>query len=384
MTDFDIVPTDAIEYGHATDAYFDRTEETLEHADVNPEVTAEVTLGQFPSGNYHVFAGIKDVAALFEGLPVDVDALEEGRLFDGGPVVRIKGDYLSFARFETALLGFLSHASGFATRALEARTAAPNSTVMSFGARHVHPSITATVERASMVAGLDGFSHVAAGQVLGREASGTMPHSLIIPFGHGNQEDAWRSFDEAVNESVPRIALCDTFDDETDEVRRAIEELGDDLDGVRLDTTGSRRGDFRHIIKEVRWELNAYDLGDTDIFVSGGIDPEEMRHTRDLVDGFGIGSHITDGDPLDFGLDIVEMDGEPVAKRGKLPDVKEVYRTLDGGHHVQLVDADAPDNSEELLKPTVRDGEVVRDFDIDEAAERLHDDPALDRFADKS
>jgi len=368
--EFDIVGTDAVRDGTATDAYFARTEEALRHADRNPRVVAEVTADQFPDGEFELLAGVKDAAALLAGHEIDVDALPEGTLFDGGPVLRIEGTYLEFAALETSLLGFLSHASGVATAALECRRAAPESNLLSFGARHVHPSIAAMVERSALVGGLDGFSHVAAGEVLGREPSGTMPHALLICFGRGNQEDAWRAFDEAVPESVPRIALCDTYSDEKDEVVRAVETLGDRLDGVRLDTTGSRRGDFRHIVREVRWELDARGHGDVDVFLSGGLGPAELRDLRDVADGFGVGGYVSNADPVDFALDIVEVDGEPAAKRGKLSGTKEVYRTSDGGHHVGLRGRDGPEGGESLVEPLIRDGELVREFDIDDAAER--------------
>ncbi|ADQ66008.1 nicotinate phosphoribosyltransferase [Halogeometricum borinquense] len=372
--DFDIVGTDAIRDGSATDAYFERTETTLRHAEKNPHVVAEVTADQFPDGDYELLAGVKDAAALLEGHDVDVDAIPEGRLFDGGPVMRIEGSYLDFGRFETSLLGFLSHASGVATAALDVRRAAPDSTVLSFGARHVHPALTAMIERSALLAGLDGISHVAAGDVLGREASGTMPHALLICFGRGNQEEAWKAFDEAVEESVPRVALCDTYSDETDEVLRAVEALGDDLDSVRLDTTSSRRGDFRHIVREVQWTLNAHDHESVDVFVSGGLGPSDLRHLRDVADGFGVGGYVSNANPVDFALDIVEIDGEPAAKRGKLTGVKEVYRTADGGHHVGLEDADSPTDAEPLLEPLIRDGEIVREFDLDAAAARARAD----------
>jgi nicotinate phosphoribosyltransferase len=371
---FDIVSEDAIRAGTATDAYFQRTETTLERAGKNPRVVAEVTADQFPTGEFELLAGVKDAAHLLDGLPINVDALPEGTLFDGGPVMRIEGDYLDFARYETSLLGFLSHASGVATAALEVRRAAPDSEVLSFGARHVHPAIAAMVERSALVGGLDGISHVAAGELLGREASGTMPHALVICFGRGNQADAWRAFDVAVPEDVPRVALCDTYSDEKDEVLRAIDALGDDLDSVRLDTTGSRRGDFRHIVREVRWELGARGNSDVGIFLSGGLGPEDLRELRDAADGFGVGSHVSNADPVDFALDIVEVEGEPAAKRGKLSGKKDVYRTKDGGHHVGLANRPGPTDGTSLLEPLLRDGELERSFDIDDAASRATED----------
>ncbi|SEH13251.1 nicotinate phosphoribosyltransferase [Natronorubrum sediminis] len=367
---FGTISAEAILEGSATDAYFERTRTTLEHAGKNPRVVAEVTADQFPTGSFDVFTGVADVATLFEGRNVDIDALPDGELFDGGPVMRIEGPYLEFAELETALLGFLSQPSGFATAALEVRRAAPDSQVLSFGARHVHPAIAASVERAALLAGLDGFSHVAAGDVLGREAGGTMPHALMFCFGEGNQADAWEAFDEAVSEDVPRIALTDTFWDEKSESLLAAETLGDDLDGVRIDTTSSRRGDFQHIIREVRWELDARGYDDVDIFCSGGLEPDTIRPLRDVADGFGVGSHITGADSVDFSLDIVSLEGEPISKRGKLSGVKDAYRTSEGGHHVALAEREGPEGGESLFEPLVRDGEVVREFDLADASER--------------
>jgi len=379
MSQFDIVPPETIASGDATDAYFDRTVESLEHADRNPTVVAEVTASQFPSGEFHLFAGLKDAAHLLSGRGIDADALREGQLFDGGPVVRIEGSYLEFCRLETALLGFLSHATGVATAALEARRAAPDSLVLSFGTRHVHPSIAGMVERSALIGGLDGISNVAAGGVIGREAGGTMPHALLVCFGEGNQEAAWQAFDEAVDPNVPRVALCDTYSDEVDEAIRAAEAVPD-LDSVRIDTTSSRRGDFRQILREIRWELDARGHEDVDIFASGGIDPAAIRELRDVADGFGVGSHVSNADPLDFALDIVTVEGRPAAKRGKLGGAKQVYRTPEGGHHVGLADRDGPAGGDPLLEPLIRDGELVRTFDIDDGAERAAADAELVGF----
>ncbi len=372
---FDTLSPESILDGTATDAYFLRTETTLEHVGENPHVVAEVTADQFPTGTFEAFGGVKDAAHLLSGRDLDVHALGEGRLFDGGPVMRIEGPYLEFARYETSILGFLSGASAFLTAPLDVRRAAPDSQVLSFGARHLHPMLAPVVERAALVAGLDGFSHVAAGEALGYEAGGTMPHALLLCFGRGNQSEAFEAFDEAVSPDVPRIALCDTFSDEVEEVLGAVEALGEGLDSVRIDTTGSRRGDFSHILREIRWHLDSRGHEDVGIFASGGLGAEDLRELRDVAAGFGVGGAITSADPIDFALDIVGIEGEAIAKRGKLPGVKQVYRTPDGGHHVGLAGRDGPEGKP-LLEPLIEDGDIARGFDIEAAEERLREDAA--------
>lgn len=367
---FTTIDSDVIKQGDATDAYFLRTEEALDEAGRNPEVVAEVSADQFSDGNFEVFAGLDDVTELLEGLPIDVDSLDEGRYFDGGPVMRLTGNYRDFARYETALLGFLSHASGMATEADAAvqKVTEPDVSLLSFGSRHVHPAIGGMLERSAFIAGFDGYSYVAAEGVIPGTPSGTMPHALILSFGKSNQAEAFTAFNDGVDEDVPRIALCDTFSDEIEEVRMAVETLGDDLDGVRVDTTSSRRGNFRDIIREINWLLDELGRSDVDVYISGGIRPENIEELQDIVDGFGIGSHVSNAEPVDFGLDIVEIEGEPISKRGKLSGVKNVVR--EGGEHKVTLD----ERDDDLLKPLIRDGDVVREWDVVDARETVADE----------
>jgi nicotinate phosphoribosyltransferase len=383
MTEFDIVSEEAIRDGRATDRYFELTEDALAAANRNPEVVAEVGVSSTPTGEFRCLAGVKDVAHLLAGYPVDVDAVLEGQLFDHGPVLRISGQYAEFARLETSILGFLSQATGYATRALEARRAAPDTQLLSFGARHVHPSTTAMLERSALIADFDGISHVAAGEVIGREASGTMPHALVLAFGPGQQEAAWAAYDDGASDDVPRIALCDTFTDEVDESIRAAELLGDALDGVRIDTTASRQGNYEAIAREVRWELDARGFDDVELFCSGGIDPELLRSLRPHADGFGVGGFVTDAEPVDFAMDIVEVDGEPIAKRGTLSARKEPYRTEDGDHVVVRADQRPPDEGWSLFDPLIRDGEIVASFSIDRASDRARSDARVVEFREE-
>ncbi len=100
-----MVPEESIRDGTATDAYFLRTETTLEAAGKNPHVVAEVTADQFPTGEFELLSGVKDAARLLEGLPIDVDAMAEGRLFDGGPVMSIEGRLSRFRAIRNIAVG---------------------------------------------------------------------------------------------------------------------------------------------------------------------------------------------------------------------------------------------------------------------------------------
>jgi nicotinate phosphoribosyltransferase len=364
MTGFDTVSDETIKKGACTDIYFVRTEETLRLADINPEVFMEVTASALPA-SWAVFCGLSDVIALLEGLPVTVDAMPEGTIFfKNEPVLRISGKYRDFCRYETAILGFLCHASGVATAAAHMTLAAHRRPVYSFGSRRQHPSISRMIERAAWIGGVDGVSNTCAPE--GIPVVGTMPHAFVMCYA--KPEDAWRSFDQNTPEEVPRIMLCDTWCDEKTESLRAAE-CG--ATAVRLDTPRSRRGNMRSIIEEVRWELDAHGYPDVKIFLSGGVTREEVILYRDIVDAFGVGGAIANAPVIDFGLDIVGIEGIPKAKRGKRSGVKQVYELTDGQHRMQPVMQKSPAGAKALLEPFIKNGKIVNGSDMQEARERV-------------
>ncbi len=360
---FDLVTPEQILNGRATDAYFLRTEEILEAENENPHVVAEV---EEDVDEWYVLAGLKDLAALLEGKDIDVYARPEGSLFRDGPVLRIEGPYLEFCRFETSILGFITRASGVATKAMRSKAAAGERIVLSFGTRRQHPATAAMVERSALVGGMDGVSHVAGAETIGAEAGGTMPHALVICMR--DQVRAWTAYDRVLDEDIPRVMLCDTYDDEKSESLAAAEALGEALDAVRLDTTSSRRGNLRTIAEEVRWELDTRGFEDVDIFLSGGIDAEAITELRDVADGFGIGGYVANSDPVDFSLDIVEVEGEPAAKRGEKGYAKQVFRK-------NRQDVVVPEGEEAggtpQLKKIIEKGEVVEE-DLSYGTAREH------------
>ncbi len=313
--------------GKVTDVYFLRTALVAETTNVaSKRVAADVHTYSLPRGyGWAVFAGLEEALKILQGRKVDVYAMEEGELFGPlEPVMEIVGPYSEFGVYESAILGVLRHSSSVATKAARIRLATWGKTLIFFGIRSVHPAIAPAVDRASFIGGCDAVSGVLGAEMIGERPVGTMPHALIILFG--DQEAAWRSFDAVVPADVPRIALCDTFDDERVEALKAARTLGSRLYGIRLDTPSSRRGNMRQIVQEVRWTLDINGFKDVRIFVSGGIDEEQAQELADVVDGFGVGTSIAFPPSIDLALDIVEVEGRPLAKRGKLPGRKQVYR----------------------------------------------------------
>ena len=306
----------AIVAGRTTDVYFARTLELLERERVDPDVVVEVRARTLPGGwPWAVFAGVEEaVELLAEGL--GVRALTEGALFQAGePVLSIEGRYREFAALETPLLGLLCQASGIATAAARCRVAAGERVLLSFGARRMHPAIAPMIERSAWLAGCDAVSTIAAAELLGIEPTGTMPHALVLCLG--DTVRAARAFDAAFGDEIPTIVLIDTLQDEKFEALRVAEALGERLDGVRFDTPGSRRGDLVEILRETRWELDLRGHTGVQFYVSGGLDPESILELNPVCDGYGVGTHISAARTIDFSLDIVEIDGRPMAKRGK-------------------------------------------------------------------
>jgi len=222
---------------------------------------------------------------------------------------------MPFGRFETIFLGLMCQASGIATRAARCRIAAGDRVLLSFGARRMHPAIAPMIERACYIGGCDGVSTILAADVIGVPPTGTMPHALVLLLGD-TVEAAW-AFHETVDPAVSRIVLIDTFNDEKFEALRVAEAMGQELHGVRFDTPGSRRGNLRQLLAETRWELDLRGYQHVKLYASGGLDEYSIAGLNPVCDGYGVGTSLASAPTINFSFDIVEIDGVPMAKRGK-------------------------------------------------------------------
>jgi nicotinate phosphoribosyltransferase len=151
-----------------------------------------------------------------------------------------------------------------------------------------------------------------------------MPHALILVVG--DTVRATEVFRKIIGGKVKCVSLIDTIYDEKFEALRVAKALGKKLSAVRIDTPSSRRGNMREILEEVRWELDLNGFKYVKIFVSGGIDEKKILELNPCADGYGIGTSIADAPVIDFSLDIVEIEGEPFAKRGKKAGGKKLMR----------------------------------------------------------
>ena len=310
---------DPILSGHTSDVYFVRTKHIMEMENLNPIVSMEV----FPSAD-GVLCGIKETISLLrQALSQDAEvwALEEGTLMQSKEVVlRITAPYRSFVLYETAYLGMLAHESGWASAARACVQAAGDIPVISCGARHVHPSAAPHMEYAAIVGGCSGCATSAGAELAGIVPSGTIPHALCLVMG--DTVKATKAFDRHIPTDVRRIALVDTFKDEAEESLRVAQALGHHLWGVRLDTPRERGRVTPDLVREVRVRLDQAGYEHVRIVVSGGIDPARIGLFRERgapVDAFGVGSAISGAPPIDFTADIKEIEGRPVAKRGRIP-----------------------------------------------------------------
>ncbi len=305
--------------GATSDIYFVRARELLKHAGKeNTRVVAEIFCSR---GG--IMAGTEEAVNLLKQRKVSVWAVPEGKEIEAKEVVmRIHGPYDEFGMYETALLGMLAQATGWATAARACNEAAGGKPVFCFGARHVHPAVAPVMERASIIGGAENCSCILGAKLLFKEPTGTVPHAAILIIG--DTVETAKLYDSVMPPTSPRIILVDTFKDEAEETMRVAEALQERLTGVRLDTPGERGGVTPGLVREVRARLDRAGYNHVKIFVSGGLNTERIALLAEAgADAFGVGSHISAARTVDMTMDLKEVDGRSLAKRGRLPGITE-------------------------------------------------------------
>ena len=306
--------------GDTADVFLQRTQTILRNEGINPVVAME-----FAPESSGVFCGIAEIQTLLARiLPEtgsEVWALEEGEPVQAKEVaLRVKAPYGSIGLYKTAIGGTLSSSTGWATAAAECVKAAGDIPVVAMGASHIHPNIAANLDYASIIGGCVSCTTIVGARLAGVTPAGNMPHAL--PLLMSDTVRAMQSFDRHMPHEVPRVALVDTFKDEAEEALNVASALKERLRGVRLDTPAERGGVTADLVKEVRARLDEAGFRHVEIMVTGGFTPEKIGSFLELgapVNIFGVGTYIASSPSNPYTSDIHEIDGRPVAKRGRTP-----------------------------------------------------------------
>ena len=301
--------------GATTDVYFIRTLEILRSLGLaDTPVVAEIF-----AARDGVLAGVEEVRHALRDAEVRIESLRDGDTFAAREIVmRIEGPYSRFGLFETVILGMMAQPSGWATAARRVVEAAGEKAVYSFGARHVHPAVAPVLERSAITGGMRGAACILGAKLAGQEPVGTMPHAFILIVGDTLRAAA--AYHEQMPSGTPRMVLVDTFSDEAAEALRVAQAMGGSLESVRLDTPKERGSVTPDLVREVRARLNLAGHSKVHIFVSGGLTPERVMELSEAgADAFGVGSYVSSAPPIDMTMDLREINGKPMAKRGRIP-----------------------------------------------------------------
>jgi nicotinate phosphoribosyltransferase len=290
------------------------------------QIAALQATGIFAQASYRFWSLLAE--GYFTG---DVWAVPEGTaVFAHQPLLRVEAPLWQAQLVETYLLNTINYQTLIATRSARMRdVAGPESILLEFGTRRAFsPQASLWAARAALAGGLDSTSNVLAAIQLGQKPSGTMAHALVMALSalEGSEEQAFSAF----YRSFPgAVLLIDTYDTiaAAQKLAKKIEAGEIQLTGVRLDS-----GDLVSLSKEVRSLLPG-----VKIFASGDIDEWEIARLKAAdaqIDGYGLGTRLVTGAPVNGVYKLVEIDTIPVMKQssGKAtyPGRKQIFRSFIG------------------------------------------------------
>ena len=308
----------------------------------------------------------------------DVYAVPEGTpIFPNEPILEIVAPIGEGQFVETFIINQIQLQTMLASKAARVVEAAAGRRVVDFGLRRIH-GIDAGMKgaRAFHIAGVDGTSNVAAGQLYGLEVSGTMAHSYIQ--SHDDEADAFLTFARLYPDTV---LLVDTYD--TVAAIHKIVALAREhgaafrVSAIRLDS-----GDLVALAREARRLLDAGGLPSVSIFASGSLNEDKVAQLVAAgapIDGFGVGTEMgvsSDAPSLEIIYKLVEYAGRGRLKLspGKeiLPGQKQIFRVEedDVAQHDVLACDDEAMPGRPLLQCVMQGGKRVPAGQVTLAAAR--------------
>ncbi|WP_421657439.1 nicotinate phosphoribosyltransferase [Leptothermofonsia sp. ETS-13] len=314
-----------------------------------------------------IFSGAPDrfwsllAATGFRG---DVWAVPEGTaIFANEPILRVEAPLWQAQMIETYLLNTINYQTLIATRSARLRdVAGPDAALFEFGTRRAFsPQASLWAARAALAAGLNATSNVLAALKLGRKPVGTMAHSLVMALTatKGSETEAFAAF----HRYFPGAPLLiDTYDTiaAAKQLANQIQAGEMRLAGVRIDS-----GNLASLSRQVRQLLPG-----VPIFASGDLDEYrivELKEAEACIDGYGLGTQLVTGPPVNGVYKLVEIDGIPVMKEatGKVtyPGRKQIFRQYNQQGEIcqdwlGLI-SETPANNQPLMKLVMKQGKRV-------------------------
>jgi nicotinate phosphoribosyltransferase len=295
----------------------------------------------------------------------DVWAVPEGEaIFANEPILRIEAPLWQAQLVETYLLNTINYQTLIATKAARLRDVAGEGTkILEFGTRRAFsPQGAVWAARAALAGGLDSTSNVFTALKLGQKPSGTMAHALImaIKATSGSEDEAFTAF----SRYFPSASLLiDTYD-----TVAAAERLAEKVKSGKMEVAGVRldSGDLIELSQKVR----SY-LPDTDIFASGDLDEWAIRDLKKAgaaIDGYGVGTKLVTGTPVNGVYKLVEIDNIPTVKlsssKKTYPGRKQIFRRYSKGivdrDRLGLADEKPLANEQPLLQLVMKEGKKIQ------------------------
>ena len=310
----------------------------------------------------------------------EILAFPEGSIaFPNEPIMRVTAPFREAILLEAGLLSAINLSTLIATKASRIVYAANQGRprrVAEFAFRRAQEPLT--VARAAYIGGCASTSLLNAAYEFRLPATGTVPHALIELFP--TEEEAFEAIANAYNRYT---LLLDTYDPRQ-AIHTAIavalrtqETLGHTLAAVRLDS-----GDIVADSLYVREQLDKADLQSVRILASGDLDEwkiQDLLKAGAAIDSFGVGTALGSGaGSVERGVEggalgavykevwLIDEEGNEFPKvkiagaKSTWPGKKEVYR-----HHnweedvIQLAPEPRLDNYHRLLRPVMRNGEMI-------------------------
>ncbi|MGY4689189.1 nicotinate phosphoribosyltransferase [Salibacterium sp. K-3] len=320
--------------------YFLKTREIAEKYKSNEHVTM-----QFFQKKQAVLCGTDEVIALIKTFAKNPEELTIYSLEDGDKVepfetvLTIEGPYQNFGHLEGLIDGIFARRTSVATNVYNvvkaARKSGAQKPVIFMGDRDDHFTQQAGDGYSAYIGGSKAQATHAMSEWWGKKGMGTMPHALIQLF-EGDVVAASRAYKETYPDDE-LMALVDYNNDVITDSLKLARDFGDELKGVRVDTSNHMvdqyfcrhpevmgafdpRGVNPKLLFALRDALDQEGYQHVKIVASGGFTAEKIHEYEDMnvpIDLYGVGSSLLNIH-IGFTGDNVKINDKHEAKAGRV------------------------------------------------------------------